>query len=382
MKKGKVSRASDRVVEPASRGGPEIDVAPEFDRQKFLTGAVSLLGGVALGGPLAGQAFGRTQATGNVVVVDGGGTYHDALQKCCYTPFQKATGVNLQSTNYDYSIGAIQAQVNGAKQWDVVVLGQAIDDKTAATVFQPIDYSKIHVPGLPAANKFKYFVADMSFGHVLSYRTDVYHTTPTSWLDFWDTSTYPGARGLYNWPVGSLEIALLGDGVPINKLYPLNVKRAFASLDKLKKKTKVYFYNTGAEQISFMQNKIAPMVACWSGRVLAAEAAGVPVKYILNDALAQASYLTIVKTAPNGDNAYKYINFKLQPKYGAADATAFPGDAPNNPLAFKYLSPKIAADLPTNPALANRVANVNANYWAANFDAVLKQWNSWYATHK
>jgi putative spermidine/putrescine transport system substrate-binding protein len=327
------------------------------------------------------EAFARPAATGSVVVVDGGGSYHDALQKCCYTPFEKATGIKLSSTAYDYSIGAIQAQVEGPKQWDVIVLGQAITDKLAATIFQPLDYSKLKVPGLPASGKFKYFVADMSFGHVLAYRTDSSSTTPTSWLDFWDTTTYPGARGLYNWPVGTLEIALLGDGVPVNKLYPLNVKRAFASLDKLKKSTKVYFYNTGAEQIQYFQNKLAPMVAAWSGRVLAAQDAGLPVKYILNGALSQASYLAILKTAPNTENAYRYLNFKLQPKYGAADATAFPGDAPNNPLAFKYLSPKIAAQLPTpaNPALKTRVANVDAKYWAKNFDSVLKAWQNWYS---
>jgi putative spermidine/putrescine transport system substrate-binding protein len=353
----------------------------EFSRRTFLGGTLSVVGGIALGGALAGRALGKGLGSGSVVVVDGGGSYHDALNKCCYVPFHNATGINLQSTNYDYSIGAIQAQVNGAKQWDVVVLGQAVDDTTAASVFMPLDYSKIHVPGLLASSKFKYFVADMSFGNVLAYNTGAYSSTPTGWQDFWNTSIYPGPRGLYNWPVGTLEIALLGDGVPITHLYPLDVERAFASLGMLKKKTKIYWYTTGAEQISLVQNKVAPMVMAWSGRVLAAEAAGVPVKYLLNGALSQASYLTIVKTAPNVDNAYRYINFKLQAKYGAADATAFPGDEPNNPLAFKYLSPKIASELPTNPALGKTVANIDAVYWAKQFNTIYKQWQRWYATH-
>ena len=57
---------------------------------------------------------------------------------------------------------------------------------------------------------------------------------PASWADFWDVKRFSGPRGLRNNPRGTLEIALLADGISAEKLYPLNLDRAFAKLDELR----------------------------------------------------------------------------------------------------------------------------------------------------
>src|SRR5260370_15646052 len=54
-----------------------------------------------------------------------------------------------------------------------------------------------------------------------------------TWADFWNTKRFPGGRSLRKDPRTTLEFALLADGVPIDKLYPLDVDRAFRSLDKI-----------------------------------------------------------------------------------------------------------------------------------------------------
>ena len=53
-------------------------------------------------------------------------------------------------------------------------------------------------------------------------------------MDYWDAKKFPGPRGMYNAPTYILEFALIADGVPKDKLYPLDVPRAFKSLDRIK----------------------------------------------------------------------------------------------------------------------------------------------------
>src|SRR5438309_6091061 len=47
---------------------------------------------------------------------------------------------------------------------------------------------------------------------------------PTTWAEFWDAKKFPGPRtlraGVYG--TGAYEEALLADGVPMDKLYPMD----------------------------------------------------------------------------------------------------------------------------------------------------------------
>jgi len=49
-------------------------------------------------------------------------------------------------------------------------------------------------------------------------------------MDYWDPAG-AGIRAMYNAPPYSLEFALIADGVPKDKLYPLDVPRAFKSFE-------------------------------------------------------------------------------------------------------------------------------------------------------
>jgi putative spermidine/putrescine transport system substrate-binding protein len=64
-------------------------------------------------------------------------------------------------------------------------------------------------------------------------------TTPPSWSDFWDVARHPGRRGLQRTARGTLEVALLADGVSAGDVYrtlrtPDGLDRAFRKLDQLK----------------------------------------------------------------------------------------------------------------------------------------------------
>ena len=79
-------------------------------------------------------------------------------------------------------------------------------------------------------------VASNIQGTNLCYRRDKFPTGgPKSWVDFWDVKRFPGARGLcINDSPRTLIFALLADDVPADRLYPLDVDRAFKKLDQIK----------------------------------------------------------------------------------------------------------------------------------------------------
>ena len=79
-------------------------------------------------------------------------------------------------------------------------------------------------------------LADAS-GTVLAWDRGKFQGTP-SWQDFWDIARVPGKRGLQRSPRGTLEIALLADGVAPGDVYRAlrgddGVQRAFRRLDQL-----------------------------------------------------------------------------------------------------------------------------------------------------
>jgi putative spermidine/putrescine transport system substrate-binding protein len=72
----------------------------------------------------------------------------------------------------------------------------------------------------------------------LAWDRDKFATAPV-WADFWDVARHPGRRGLQRTARGTLEIALLADGVAVGDVYRAlrsadGLDRAFRKLDQLK----------------------------------------------------------------------------------------------------------------------------------------------------
>lgn len=340
--------------------------------------AVAACGGVPDGSDGANGGDGNT-----LVVADGGGSYHDSLVKSTYEPFEDATGIEVVSTSYDSSVGAIKAQVQGAKEWDVVSLSQPMTTDEQASLFAPIDYKVVKERGLPDSSKLKYQVVYTYFATVVGFNTDVFSESgsqPSTWSDFWDLKQFPGSRALRDYPLGTLEVALLADGVAYNDLYPLDLDRAFEKLDELRSQTKIGWFSTGGEMTQFLTSGTAPLVQSWNGRVTNARSEGFPVEFTMDQALLAGQSWSVLKTATNKKAAMKFIDFVASPEVNASDAIEFPGNVPANEKAFDHLPSEIANDLPTHPKYRAEIAGpLNLKWWNENFSEVDKAWSEWYA---
>src|SRR3546814_20111261 len=94
-------------------------------------------------------------------------------------------------------------------------------------------------------------------------------TVPHTCADFWDYKRIPGARALASMDTGvpNLEFALLADGVPMDKLYPLGLTREFKSLSRVKPGI-VTFWSSGVLSVQMLSTQDADVRSVWCTRIL------------------------------------------------------------------------------------------------------------------
>lgn len=317
---------------------------------------------------------------GALVVTDGGGTFHDALAKAVYKPCATSIDTKVNNATYDYSVGLIKAQVQGAKEWDVVSLGAFISEDEAAKLFAPIDYSVVTADGLPKEAKKKYWVGYDVTGIGLGYRTDKYSTAPTDWSDLWDVKKFPGTGTLEKNAVNSnLELALLADGVKPSEMYPLDLDRAFKKLDELFDNRRMIFYDSGATMVQQYASGTATIGTGWTGRFTQAADEKVPVALAQKNMIMATTNWAVLKTSKNQKAAMKFIDCASGAERQAAMDTELPGQIPVNTKAYDLLDPKIQKVIPAPDA--TDVLRQSNDYWAENFDTALARWQKWLTKH-
>ena len=174
-----------------------------------------------------------------IVVSDPGGPYTAAYRKAFYEPFEKATGIRVVSVAREAQpLAQFTAMVQTKNYiWDVTTLTLSSDIPIlqARGLLEPLSLKAAEFPGvMPEAVTENWLGVDV-YATSLAYRSDKFGTNgPQSWADFWDVKKFPGRRSLRRNPIDTLEQALMADGVPIDKLYPLDIDRAFRSLDKIR----------------------------------------------------------------------------------------------------------------------------------------------------
>ncbi|MEJ1978266.1 MAG: extracellular solute-binding protein [Acetobacteraceae bacterium] len=252
-------------------------VVGALDRRTLLSRSAA--GAMALAAPaILRSSPARAQA--KVVNISGyGGVVNEYLTKLFGIPFEKKTGIKVNfGSNASLALAKLQATSGGPAQWDLISLTGneyyvAIDQK----LIVPYDYSIINTSHVQPEYKLPYGIKFSLFLFVMAWdqRQIPDDKAPQSWAEFWDTSRFKGKRSLYaNISDGcTLECALLADGVPLDKLYPLDVNRALRSLERLGRDN-IIWYNTNQEPIQQLTSGAVGLANAFDGRVILANRAG------------------------------------------------------------------------------------------------------------
>jgi putative spermidine/putrescine transport system substrate-binding protein len=238
-----------------------------------------------------------------------GGAYQDALTKAWEEPYTALTGVEWINDG-NSSNATVRAQVeSGQVTWDVVDVGSDFGLDAHKALLEPLDFGLIPRDEMnPDLRATDYRVPVMTYGTVLAYNTDASAgKTPAGWADFFDPSTIPGKRGVWDYATGGIfEMALLADGVAPADLYPLDLDRAAAKLDAIK--DDIVLWGTGAESRELIGSGEVAMSMMWNGRTWGAiHEDNRPVDIQWNQQILSADYFVVPKGSPNREAAMRFI---------------------------------------------------------------------------
>lgn len=205
------------------------------------------------------------------------------------------------------------------------------------------------------------------YGTILAYNTETFPDGPTSWADYLNVEKFPGRRGAYRGTAGMLDCVLLGDGVPPAELYPLDVDRAFAALERIKSDIAVW-WTSGAQNTQLLQNGELDMSDSWTARAYAATTAGAPVKTVW-DGLYNTDGWSVPAGSPHMDEVREFIKFCARADRQAQYVTMV-ANGPTNKHSFDLLPPERAQVLPTYPANLEGLTAFDSAWWTKNRQAV------------
>ncbi len=344
-------------------------------RREFL-GRSAVIGGGALMATLAARPAG---AAGQIVVTDPGGEWQEAAAAAYYRPFEKETGIKvLYSARPSLAMGRLKAMVEAKNvEWDVTILADYLMYRAGKDgLVEAIDYKTIDTSNVIKTATTRYGIGNDVFATVMAYNTKKWPAGggPKTWADFWDVKTFPGRRSMSGIGYGPLEFALLADGAPLDKLYPLDVPRALKKMDEIKPHVKVW-WTAGAQQAQLMAGDEVDLIQGWNGRFQGAIDKGAP--FAINwNGVYQIEGWVVPKGAPNRDAATKFLDFSLKPEHQAEFAKRLPY-GPVNQKALALLPPTRARQLPTFEANMSKLTAVDAEWVADHTDELQAKWTEW-----
>ncbi len=335
---------------------------------------------VAIGSPVPGFSD-PERWTGRVITVASwGGDYQEAQREAFFAPFEEATGATVQEKVADLSDLRLQVD-DGNVLWDVLTVPMEDQVRLAGEGYlSPLRYDVIDTTPLYPDIVFEHGVGAASFSTILTFPSGS-QSAPTSWVDFWtvippedeafDVHHY---RSLQRSPVGTLEFALLADGVPIEELYPLDVERAFASLDRLRENVLVW-WQEGKEPIELVAAGSVGMASAFNPRIDQLEL-GDQIRILWYQGMLSADAWVVPRGTPNEDVAMDFIAFATR-AIPAANFSRLVPFGPVNVESFDYLRRDRVEALPSAPANKAVQFVVDFEFWAHNVESLTERFEAW-----
>jgi putative spermidine/putrescine transport system substrate-binding protein len=253
-------------------------------------------------------------------------------------------------------------------EWDVIEGGTPwYPAFVKQDLVQQIDLKKLDTSDLIPRAALPYGVAPLVTSMAMAYNTKKFpNEHPNTWMDFWDVKKFEGPRSFPAEFSYVTEFALLADGVPADKLYPIDLDRAFRKLNELKPSIKV-FWKQADQPIQLLSQGEVVASPAFNGRVIAAQESGFPLTLTYNQAAYVYSYLYIVKGAPHPDEAHEYLKFICKAKPQAAVAMEIPY-GPTNKKAMDMIPAARQKLLPTYSENLKNMWALNGEWLGEHFD--------------
>ena len=322
----------------------------------------------------------RAFAADQITVADVGGAPAQAIKKAFYEPFEKETGIRVVGVVHESDPTSQFKLIVDTKSylWDVcMVTPSNVGYLTAPKNYlETIGIDASEVPTFVPGTITPVWLGFSVFGKIMAYRTDKFgENGPKTWADFWNVTKFPGRRGLYKGCIGMIEAALMADGVDPKDLYPIDMDRAFRSLDKIKKHVAVW-WTSGAQNTQLLQSGEVDMCDTWGARAFAAIESGAPVKMVWTQGTFSMDGWSILTGTPRLDLARKFVRFCVKPEQQAIYSSTV-ANGPTNQKAYDSISEARAKVLPTSPDNLKGLVRENPTWWIQNNAKIQERFQEW-----
>ena len=349
---------------PEPTPSPEVTQAPLPPTQEPITS------------PVAGYLDpARWEGRSIVVASPALGVPLDALSEAFLDAFSAATGavVRHQELGRDGISSLIDQVESGEVVWDVTLIPtEDVLPIAQQQYLEAIDYNVVDATLLYPELNLQHGVGARLYSTVIVYATQI-DEPPGGWREFWDLDLYGGSRALRRSPVGTLEFALQADGVEMESLYPLDVARAFAALDRIRDSTD--FYEDSKLPVEFVRTGQVGLASAWSVRTSLPDVQSL-VKVAWDGGMIASDSWVIPRGAPNADVAMSFINFATR-AVPTANYSRLEAFGPVNQDALGLLRDDIVAGLPNAPANLPLQFFQNWSYWAEHRESLTAQFEDW-----
>jgi len=350
--------------------------APQRQRRRFTFAAAA-----ATAAPLSFYIQ-PARANTQLMVRTPGGVFDDVKRETVYEPFRKETGIQIVPV--PATIAKLLAMMqSGQNELDLIDTGDnALLELERKGFLAPIpykDFKYTNPADIDPVVRRPYSLGSFVYAMVLAYNTKSIKpgSEPKSWAEFWDVKKFPGRRTLPDIASGSvpLEFALLADGVPMDKIYPIDIDRAFKSLSRIRASIPK-FWDTGALSSTMLADGEAVMGALWSTRAQQAALDGAPLGISWNQNAMLVQAYGIPKGTPKMEAARRFIDYASSPEVQSRWLAKYKA-VPVNVKSYGA-TPKDLMDPATNtPLTRSRGFVLDIEWWANNRAKVNEVWSKW-----
>jgi putative spermidine/putrescine transport system substrate-binding protein len=341
-------------------------------RREVLIGTAAMLTA-----PAGGLAQAEPPKPRQLVINASGGSQIASLRQNYFNDFERDTGIKIVDTS-PTDFGKLRAMVeSGNVVWNITEIGGQDGYRvTQMGLAEPIDAKIVDRSKFQPQAQMTHVFSPSCYSTVIAYRPDAFpNGAPKSWADFWDVKTFPGPRSLRNHPVDNLEAALMADGVAPDKLYPIDVDRAFKKLDTIHKHINVW-WTTGQQPAQLLVDKEVVLATGWNGRFYDLIRKEAPLAMEWNGGILKQGSWVVPKGAKDQYWSMKVLVMMSDPKRQAANAEVL-GYSGMHLDSNQYVAEKIRPLLPLYPDNLKKQLWLDQEWWTKNGSEMGERWNKW-----
>ncbi|MBB5159389.1 ABC transporter substrate-binding protein [Saccharopolyspora phatthalungensis] len=354
-----------------------MDLHTPFGRRGFLRLGAMTTGAVLGGGGVAALLTGCGGGDASSLIYAGyGGSYQNGIKSAMFDPFGKATGIGVKYTADANDVTKLISMATaGRSQNDVAdAQGPAFAQLRSNNALEKLDRAVVTRDDVVDASLITdYSIPYYQFSHNIFWNTSLVSGKMNSWADVWDVNRFPGKRGFQQLPWFTLEIALLADGVAMDRLYPLDVDRAFRSLDRIKPHSVFLDNNSLTNAVSTGELVTADLNL---SRVQTMQKSGVKLEYIWNQTMVDVEQLVVLRGGAGRDSAMKAVQYSLDPDTQLRIMRTL-GYTPTSKAALAQIPTEDAKNLPGTAETVGQSFYLNSSWWAENYRTVSTRFSSW-----